>query len=133
VLKEGVMAEEEQNDKEKLWQIRQLHERPFHSTVPLFGPLIVAFRSAWNSVAAKWALRSLIQQQSEFNTLTVQHLNDFESQVAGQMIEQDREQTHLLRETAELAVNLNHLNQLLQALDERLARLEALEKTVEEE
>jgi len=127
------MVQEEQSNKEGMLVDGQLRERPFESTVPLIGPLIVGFRSLWNNVAAKWYVRPLIQQQSEFNVLTVQRMDDFESQIYRQVIEQDREQTHLIHETAELAVNLGHLNRVLQSLDERLARLEELDGTLEQE
>ena len=102
----------------------RLEERPFTSTVPLFGPLIVRFRSAWNSVAAKWVMRPVIQQQNEFNTLLVQQMSDFESQIMTQVIEQDREQTALIREIGELDVQLKQMIRLLEGIDTRLARLE---------
>jgi hypothetical protein len=99
-------------------------ERPFTSTVPIIGPLIVRFRSFWNSMATKWYARPLIEQQNEFNALLVQRLGDLEGLVLPQIIEQDREQTRLVRETAELGLQITQLNHLLQALEERLARLE---------
>ena len=45
----------------------------------------MVFRSTWNSVAAKWVIRPIIQQQNEFNTLVVRQISGFE----GQIIEQD--------------------------------------------
>ncbi len=109
---------------EKLLEVGQIEERPFQSTVPIIGPLIAGFRNFWNSMAAKWAYRQLIQQQNAFNAQVVQRLTELENQVYQQMIEQDREQTHLLRETAELSTTLTQLNRLLQDLDKRLARME---------
>ncbi|WP_420645712.1 hypothetical protein [Candidatus Leptofilum sp.] len=44
-----------------------LHERPFTSNVPLFGPLIVAFRNAWNSVSTRWYVLPIMQQQIQIN------------------------------------------------------------------
>ncbi len=127
------MTMEDQNNKAWLKEKGNLKERPFESNIPLIGPLIVGFRSLWNSVAAKWYVRPLIQQQTEFNLLTVQWMNDFENQIYRQVIDQDREQTHLMHETAVLAVNLRHLNRILQSMDERLAHLEKLKKGSEEE
>ena len=118
--------DKQQEEKAMAWlrEKGQLKERPFSSSVPLLGPLIARFRSLWNSVASKWYVRPLIQQQNEFNALLVQRLGDLEGQVIPQMIEQDREQTRLGRETAELGLQIAQLNRLLQALEERLARLE---------
>ena len=118
------MAEKEQNRMAWLQEKGRLEERPFSSSVPLFGPLIVWIRRAWNSVAAKWVIRPLIRQQNEFNALIVQQMSNFESQIFEQVIEQDREQTVLIREMGELNVQLNQMNRVLEAIDERLAGLE---------
>jgi SAM-dependent methyltransferase len=45
----------------------QVHESPFVSHIPLLGPLITRFREAWNSVACKWHVRRILQQQLQFN------------------------------------------------------------------
>lgn len=118
--------EKAQEERDKAWlrEKGQLTERPFTSTVPIVGPMIVRFRSLWNSMATKWYARPLIEQQNEFNALLVQRLGDLEGLVLPQIIEQDREQTRLVRETAELGLQITQLNRLLQALEERLARLE---------
>jgi GT2 family glycosyltransferase len=47
--------------------VTSLQELEFHSTVPIVGPLITRFRSLWYSVAARWAVRHLIQQQEAIN------------------------------------------------------------------
>ncbi len=44
-----------------------LQERPFTSRGAVFGRLIVAVRSLWNSVSTKWYVRPLVQQQTVFN------------------------------------------------------------------
>ncbi len=118
------MAEKEQNRLTWLQEKGRLEEQPFTSSVPLFGPLIVWIRSAWNSVAAKWVIRPVIQQQNEFNALIVQQLSSFESQMFEQVIEQDREQTVLIREMGELSLQLNQMIRMLEAIDGRLVRLE---------
>jgi chromosome segregation ATPase len=54
----------------RLAQLRTLavlQEHQFRSEVPLVGPLIAGFRALWNSVATRWYVRPLMQQQSEFN------------------------------------------------------------------
>lgn len=71
--------------------IPHLEEFTFRSTVPLIGPILVRLRSMWYGVAARWAVRYLIQQQEFIN----QH--------------QDvclRSLIKLSRETARLAVQL---------------------------
>ena len=118
------MAEKEENQMAWLLEKGRLEEQPFSSSVPLFGPLIVWFRTTWNSVAAKWVIRPIIQQQNEFNALLVQQLRSFESQVFAQVVEQDREQTALMRDLGELNLQLNQMVHMLEAIDERLARLE---------
>ena len=118
------MVEKKQNNMAWLQEKGRLEERPFSSSVPFFGPIIVRIRSAWNSVAAKWVIRSVMGQQNEFNALIVQQMSNFESQVFEQVIEQDREQTVLIREMGELSVQLNQMNRLLEAIDGRLAGLE---------
>ena len=118
------MAEKEQSRMAWLQEKGRLEERPFTSSVPFFGPLLVWIRSAWNSVAAKWVIRPIMQQQNEFNALIVQHMNNFESQIFDQVIEQDREQTVLIREMGELSVQLNQMNRLLEAIDGRVTGLE---------
>jgi GT2 family glycosyltransferase len=53
---------------------QRIQEQPFVSPVPVFGPLIAHLRAAWNSVSTKWYVRPLVQQQNEFNELTVNQL-----------------------------------------------------------
>jgi hypothetical protein len=118
------MAEKEVNNLEWLQEKGRLREQPFTSNLPLFGPLVVWLRTAWNNVAAKWVLRSLMQQQNEFNNLVVRQIAGFEEQIAAQVITQDREQTALTRDIGELGVQVQQMLRLLQDIDGRLARLE---------
>ena len=124
VLERVLWDEKEENRLAWLQEKGWLEEQPFTSSVPLFGPLIVWIRSAWNSVAAKWVIRPVIQQQNEFNDLIVQQMSSFESQVFEQVIEQDREQTVLIREMGELSLQLNQMIRMLEVIDGRLAGLE---------
>ncbi len=48
--------------------------RPFHSDVPVIGPLIVWFRNAWNQVATKWFVLPLVEQQNAYNSALLQAL-----------------------------------------------------------
>ncbi len=58
-------------DLEERWQVR---EQPFVSHVLLLGPLISAFRSAWNSVSTRWYVQPMLQQQVEFNQAVVRSM-----------------------------------------------------------
>ena len=118
------MADKEQNDMAWLQEKGRLQEQPFTSTVPIFGPFIVWLRTTWNSVAAKWMFRRLIQQQNEFNALVVRQISMFEEQIVEQVIEQDREQTAMIHEMGELNLQLSQINRSLEAINERLARIE---------
>jgi SAM-dependent methyltransferase len=51
-------------DVRERWSVQEL---PFESHTPIIGPFIAAFRTAWNSVAAKWHVRRILLQQNEFN------------------------------------------------------------------
>ncbi len=53
-----------------------IQERPFVSYTPVVGRFIAWFREQWNSVAAKWYVRPMIQQQNAFNHVLVQMLQE---------------------------------------------------------
>lgn len=133
MVEEGLMAEKEQNYMAWLQEKGQIKERPFTSNVPLLGPLIVRFRSAWHSMAAKWVMRPLIQQQNEFNAMLVQQMSEFENQIMTQVIEQDREQTALIREMAELDIQLKQMIRLLEDINGRLEESSGSSGELEEE
>lgn len=54
-------------DRASMSMIPPLEEFTFQSTVPVVGPLLAKLRSMWYSVAARWAVRHLIQQQEFIN------------------------------------------------------------------
>lgn len=97
-----------------------LQEQSFTSSVPVIGGLIVAFRNMWNSVAAKWYVRSIAQQQSEYNLMQAQlidHLN-------GHLADGVRENSEFSHDIAEFATLLNSLNHSIDSLENRIAKLE---------
>lgn len=49
-------------------------EKPFISHMPVLGPLIAFVRRTWNSVATRWFVLPMVQQQNEFNQLVVDAL-----------------------------------------------------------
>lgn len=107
----------------------EIQEHRFRSSTRIIGPLIVAFRTLWNSVATKWYVRPLIQQQNQFNRLLVQRLHDLDSR----LIEQDREQTAQSHDLAEIAAQLRQTNRLLANIDRRLQDLERRENDASQE
>lgn len=92
-----------------------LRERPFASDVPLIGPLLARFRTAWNNVASRWYLANLMGQQNEFNRLAVIELERVESEL--------HEQMALLEEQVVVAAELREEIERLRA---RLAEMRSL-------
>lgn len=52
---------------EVAWEIK---DQPFRSAVPILGRAITVFRTAWNSISAKWYVLMLFRQQINFNRLS---------------------------------------------------------------
>jgi GT2 family glycosyltransferase len=93
-----------------------LVERPFVSTVPLFGPLIARFRTAWNNVASRWYIGHVMEQQNTFNALAVRQLETYELELREQLAlleEQVVEQEALRRRVQELAARVAQLQREL--------------------
>jgi len=53
-----------------------LHEKPFISTVPILGPVIAAFRTAWNGLSTRWYVLPIMQQQARLNQQMLLVLNE---------------------------------------------------------
>lgn len=91
-------------------------ERPFVSNVPLFGPLIARFRTAWNNVASRWYVQHVVEQQNTFNALAVRQLATYEFELREQLAlleEQVVEQEELRRRVQELAAQVAALRREL--------------------
>ena len=89
--------EEEAENANWLLEKSQVQERPFTSNTPLIGSLIVRFRTFWNSIAAKWYIRPLLQQQNSFNRLTVSQLREHDQW----FMMQDREISDMAHDLAQ--------------------------------
>ncbi|HHH41733.1 MAG TPA: hypothetical protein ENK56_06980 [Chloroflexi bacterium] len=83
--------DERRKQEEAWWEVR---EQPFRSDKPFIGPLIVRVRSLWNSVATKWYVRPLIQQQNAINRRLVEINRQLREEV-----EQLREELQVAQET----------------------------------
>lgn len=96
-------------------------EQPFTSSVPLLGPLIVRFRTAWNNVASRWYVHHVVTQQNEFNRLAVRQLETYELELREQLAlleEQVVAQEELRRRVEELSARLAQLRRdVLEAPD----------------
>jgi hypothetical protein len=67
----------------RLDQAARLREPAFTSGAPVIGPLIVRARRAWNWMSTKWYVRPVLDQQSQFNALTVEALKRVNCAVGG--------------------------------------------------
>jgi SAM-dependent methyltransferase len=95
--------------KEK-WNVQEL---PFESSTPVIGPLLAAFRSAWNSVAAKWHVRRILNQQNAYNLVIYQLLQSLlqEAQISN---------ANLVERLADLTEQLRQQDEWRQELELRL-------------
>jgi septal ring factor EnvC (AmiA/AmiB activator) len=115
-------------DLDELRQGSVLQEHRFGSQTPLIGPFIARFRSAWHSVAGKWAIRSVVQQQSAFNSKLVAQLEQVEQQLAMDLSDtneglslHDHDLMELTRTVAELTQQVIQLQQTVAELETRRA------------
>jgi uncharacterized protein YlxW (UPF0749 family) len=105
---------------QELDELRQhsiLQEYRFESQTPVIGPLIARFRSAWHSIAGKWAIRSIAQQQSAFNQQVVVDLEC--------LAMSDRDLMELTRTVAELTQQVIQLQRTVASLQARQATTSA--------
>ena len=106
---------------EELMARRMLHEPTFSSDKPVIGPLIAAFREAWNNVSTKWYVRLILQQQVAFNTLAAGLLEDLGNQAQANASDAAllaRELAAMHRRFEELAAEVrDDLDELHQQLD----------------
>ncbi|MFC2023360.1 hypothetical protein ACFLT5_01330 [Chloroflexota bacterium] len=95
----------------------RVEEEPLHSSIPVLGPLVAAFRNAWNSVAAKWYVRHLFQQQRGFNQLVGGVLSQ-------QVVYQLEQAVYQLEQSQRHSLLLSDREQSIAALAAQLARIE---------
>ncbi len=111
------MGIDESLDATLLKQKATVRERPFVSTVPVVGPLIVWVRTTWNNVAARWYVLGMVQQQNEFNDLVVTQLYETETR----LIDQDGDQSALVQAVAELTLQVIQLKRRVATLESAVA------------
>jgi hypothetical protein len=112
----------DQNLQNQDWLFKKgiITEQPFSSEIPILGPIIVWFRTMWNSVAAKWYVRPLLEQQNNFNRLIVERVRDIEAYAYDLSTEQDRDLSRLRHDVAALHLQLTQLNQQLAEINDHL-------------
>ena len=109
------MADNLARETDAEWEI---HEHFFRSDQRVIGGLIARFRSAWHSVAGKWADRAIVQQQNEFNRAIARQFAEVAQQSAEldqRLIDTDRDLIELTRTVAELAQKVIQLQHALEA------------------
>lgn len=97
-----------------LVQKAQLQEHPLQSSIPILGGFIAAIRNLWGTVAAKWMIRQVVQQQNEFNLLAADHLQSLNRR----LVDQDKQIVSLTRQVAELNVTIHQLQKQLKQQSE---------------
>jgi hypothetical protein len=93
------------DDQTQSTQLPVLKEHNFQSRIPVIGPLIQVVRRGVYGLAAKWAIRSLINQQNEINRLIAQRLQEYEER----LIDQDRDLAQIARTLAEAEICQKYL------------------------
>ena len=91
----------------------RLSEPRFVSSAPVVAPLIVHFRRLWNWMSTRWYVRPIVEQQSEFNRLAADSLQQLDATVRA-----------LGSKVAEAEASGAHLGESLAALELRLRRIE---------
>ena len=120
------MKEQHLEDKDWLFEKGNIVEKPFSSTIPVLGPLIAWFRTMWNSVAAKWYVQPILDQQNEFNRLIIERIRDFETYSYELTSMQEHDLTRLRHDVAALHLQLAQLNRRLSRLDEHVKQRDAV-------
>jgi len=99
----------------------EVHDKPLSSDLPVIGPLVAWFRNSVNSIATKWYMQSILQQQNQLN----RRLSEQTAQLQLQLSDQDHELSIMAHDMAEITNQLIQMNQLVIAIEAKLAQLEA--------
>lgn len=107
---------------DELRQHADIREKPFRSSVPLLGGMIAGFRDAWNRVATRDYVRSLLTQQRYFNRLLV---DTFVSQQE-EMSDHDKRAGRMAAELSSTRQAMWELQEAISDAEARVGRLEDL-------
>lgn len=85
-----------------------LQEMQFKSSIPVLGALLVAFRTAWYGMAARWAVHYVVEQQRRFNQQSMEMFRTMYQTIARMMqlnqalLDDDNELSDQIRRLAEV-------------------------------
>lgn len=99
----------------------ELEEFSFPASGSRLGSIIAKFRQAWSSIAAKWLVRRLRQQQTLHNQFLQRQIGRLETQGRSQALEIE----HLLATFLPVQESLKHLEADLAQLQEKLVQTTA--------
>jgi hypothetical protein len=95
---------------------RTIHEQPFHSSVPIVGPIVAWFRTMWNNISTRWYVLPLLQQQSEFNALLITYLRGTEAAAAARRDMVDGWMREMSGRLNEMSGRLNEMDSKLKEM-----------------
>jgi O-antigen biosynthesis protein len=106
-----------------------VQEQPFRSGAPFVGRFVIYLRSRFNNLSTRWYVQPILQQQNEFNQAAYRALEDVERQI-------ENLDAPMVMHNAIVYERLSRLekttNDRLDAVDERLARIEAAIQAMQE-
>lgn len=91
----------------------QVHveQRPLRSSLPL----VAGLRNLWYSIAARWGVQQVVDQQNEVNRLILTALDDHTDQTEWLRL-QDAQLTDQARQIAELTARVKRLEENLKSM-----------------
>jgi hypothetical protein len=105
-----------------------LSENAFQESKPGSGGLRARLRLAWINNSPKWYAKMVPGQKQVIDKLVELRLDEFQEHLASL----DRGDSDLAHDLAELSAQVVQMNRLLESIDQRLARLEAIGTSREE-
>ncbi len=94
-------------------------ERTFISRLPVVGKAVAWLRTMWGNIAMRHYVRSLVQQQNEFNQLITTYFKQHQAKLA----QHDTNKIEMIQALITLQTQIVQVNEQLQAVEARLARL----------
>lgn len=96
---------------ERIRQNHPVRPQPFHSNVPLLGPLIARFRQRWNRISAEWFVLPIISQQNDVNEQIIQTLERIASEQANTVYLQSAYITEMTEQISKLEETVQQLRE----------------------
>jgi GT2 family glycosyltransferase len=102
-----------------------VEERPFRSSVPLLGPLIVWLRGRLIDTGPRWHTRQILAQQVEFNAAVYRALGSASAEALAARLAGEATAALLVEQLEALSARQTELMARLAELERRLAALDA--------